>query len=370
MRNLREIAEHPWFAGATAALGGLAGMLGSVFSQEIKFAFPFYLPTTAEEILGSQFIWQACVFWVALYIFGWCFKTSIAAQSDSSKKALNELKTNAEKLELLIKTLPDEGFLWDFVSFYELVNKQVNLALKTEADSDTIEIAVAMCLNALGQLARLFDGKASKVYRIHLMLFKEVPTDSNQAAELLGRVKFAESNSDYKKWRGVLDSYPDLALTIENDGSSTQDRLAKAFTLPIPLPEYRTDGGRSTVLPGPAEAFCYPAEEAGYILPDTSRIGEWFKNESGFRPELADQVKNYFLMDPGKRIRSILSLPFGENSNGTVEADGEPLGVLNIHSDSIDIIDGRGAKLFVPLTAPFRIMLAMVVKKSRLIQAS
>jgi hypothetical protein len=345
-------------------------MLGSVFSHEIKLAFPFYWPTTAEEIFGSQLIWQACLFWLALFIFGWCFKTSIAAQNESSKKALNELKTSAAKLELLIKTLPDEDFLWDFVSFYELVNKQVSLALEPNADRETIEIAIAMCLNALGQLARLFDGKDSKVYRIHLMLFKEMPPNGNQAAELLSRVKFAESNSDPRKWRGVLDSCPELALAIEDDGSSTQDRLAQAFTLPIPLPEYRMDGVRSTVLPGPTEAFCYPDEENGYILPDTSQIGEWFKNESGFRPELADQVKNYFLNDPGKQIRSVLSLPFGENNHGSVEPNGEPLGVLNIHSNAVDIIDGRGAKLFVPLTAPFRIMLAMVVKKSYLFQTN
>ena len=341
-------------------------MLGSVHSAEIKAAFPFYWPINIDEIVSSQFIWQACLFWVALVIFGWCFKTSIAAQNESSKKALNELKTNAEKLELLIKTLPDEDFLWDFVSYYEIVNSRVKPALEADADPVTVEIAIAICLNAIGQLARLFDGKDSKVYRIQLMLFKELPADADQVTELLRRVRFAESNADHKKWQGVLDSCPELAVKIENDGSSTHDNLAQPFTLPIPLPEYRIDGTRSTVLPGPTEAFCYPAKEDGYILPDTSRIDEWFRSKSGFRPELANQVKNYFLTDPGNQIRSILSLPFGGSSSGSLEANSEPLGVVNIHSNETDIINSNGAKLFIPLTAPFRIMLAMLIKKSHL----
>jgi hypothetical protein len=360
--SLKEKAGEPWFAALTAVLGGLAGLLGSVFSQEIKGATPFEWPGTVNEAFSWAIAWQPALFWTALGLFGYCFKVSISAQTEANRNTLDNLTHNTEKLEALIRTLPDEAFLSKFEDYYKLAFSQANLAIRDGADDAEIVMAIIGCLSALGHLARLFDGRDSSFrYAIHVMIFKPIPAEQSELDEIMERVRFFEKNSDARKWRGVLDLNRKFAQVMESQGNSAQDTYVKPFALSVPSKESRAEGRLSTVLPGPVEAFCYP--ERMVKLADTSQLSAMVKQNCGFRVSVSEEIEEYFSTDPGNRIKSLVSLPFGSSDDMDEEYANEPFGVINIHSSEVDILKGDGVKLFFPLTAPFRMMLAELFKK-------
>jgi hypothetical protein len=361
--HLKDKAGEPWFAALTAVLGGVAGLLGSVFSQEIKGAIPFSWPEIVNQAAISAAIsWQAALFWIALGLFGYCFKVSIGAQTTENRDALDKLTRNTEKLEVLIRTLPDEAFLSKFEDYYKLAFSQANLAIRDGADNTDIVMAIIGCLNALGHLARLFDGRDSSFrYAIHVMIFQPIPAEQSELDKIMERVRFFESNSDPRKWRGILDLNRKFAQVMEPQGHSAHDSHVTAFALPVPSKEHRDEGNLSTVLPGPVEAFCYPGRMVK--LADTSQLSAIVKKNCGFRASVSEEIAEYFSAEPGNQIKSLVSLPFGSSEDMDEGYENEPFGVINIHSSEADILKGDGVKLFFPLTAPFRMMLAELFKK-------
>lgn len=352
--------SHPWFAAVTAVFGGLAGMFGSVFSAEIKSAFPFV-------VSGTEIIWSAASFWVFLGLFGYCFKLNISAQMEAQSKALAKLTANTERLEVLIRTLPDEGFILKFENYYEIVSDQVRLATLPGAEEEDIKDAIKGCLSALVHLARIFDGNIQIRYAVNIMTFEKLPTEPAELAELLKRIRFAERDADPRNWEGFLDLQCDFALVMDDnkqgdDHLTRLDDLVRPFAMPVPLEDRRVDKGRTTVLPGAIEAFCHP-ELVVALWQDTSELGEWCRNNAGLRTSLADDIEQYFATDPGNKIKSFASFPLGIPDSREPNGYKELLGVVNIHSNEINILGDAGTKLFAPLTTPFRIMLAELLKK-------
>ncbi|SEA67497.1 hypothetical protein SAMN05216411_11842 [Nitrosospira multiformis] len=337
-------------------------MLGSVFSQEIKSAFPFVWTWDAKDIIDGPYMWQPALFWMTLILFGYLFKHSISAQAEENREALGELRDNTERLETLIKTLPDEGFLTHFEDYCRMAAEETSRAIQPGSDKVDIEVAIVTCLAALGHLARLFDGHTGSFrYAIFVMVFKELPNDPDEKVKLRERLHFTEEIADMETWRGFLDSHLGFARVMDARGGSVQDDFARPFAMPVPLKEFRSDNDKPTVLPGAVEAFCYP--ERMVKLPDTMQLGTWFKNTSGFRPSLANEFDEYFTTGPGKEIRSLVSFPFGTSDSKSEEYKDEPFGVIVIHSNKVDILKGQGVKFFFPLTIPFRMMLGELFRR-------
>lgn len=351
----------PWFAALTAVLGGLAGMLGSVFSEDIKSSFPFDWLKGIGNVNGIDHVWQSTLFWTVLFLFGLCFYLSIRAQTKENRTAVRDLTENTQTLETLIRTLPEQGFLDHFEEHFLSASEQAGRAKLSGASSEDIEVAIVTCLTAIGHLARLFDRQESSFrYAIHVMVFTELPKNTEDLEKLRQRIQFTEDITDAVIWRGVLDSCCNFSLVIDQDGNPTLDDYAKPFTMPVPLKEFRCDNGKPTVLPGAIEAFCYP--DRTVKLPDTSQLEDWFKNISGFRPSISEEIQHYFSDGPGREICSLVSFPFGSSGCGLEGYEDEPLGVVSIHSNSKDILKGEGLKLFLPLTMPFRLMLGELFK--------
>lgn len=339
------VAAQWWFAGFTACLGAFAGLLGSVYATQIGGAFPLSLSFAVNPV-----IWEAVLFWVSLFAFGLFFGMGFKAQLDATNK-----------LEQAIRTLPPKGFLIAFEDLFRITfatDSESNLAT---SDLSSLTQTIVAALFGVVLLVRQFDTRNDHPsYSVNLMVFKPIKDiDSN---ELKKQIKFAEPGFDSDAWDGVLQLAPEFAYTVSGrEAEPQQDKDVPPMMLPIPKPEYRSDNGKPTILPGAPNVFCNPDHRfAGFE--NTLQLATWCHDHSGLRPSIADDIKRYFTEGPGKEIRSFISIPV-VSPNST-----EVLGVLNMHSNRDGFLWGEQAELFVPLTTPFMLLISRALAKYILLQ--
>ncbi|NMG46589.1 hypothetical protein GO613_00500 [Azoarcus communis] len=351
---VRHASRQPWFSAATAALGAIVGLFGSIFSNEIKNAFPF--------TIGDKFVWQAAAFYTALVIFAYFFRLQMQGQSQT----LNE---SSERLERLIRTLPPEGFLTKYESFVVKAGGEVVRAGDPSVGEDGVKDAAQVALLALVLLAKMFDGNPNTGrYAINLMIFEPPPSDDT------ARKKWFEGTSLWEIGRSLDDLHGLLILDCRfalalSEGESERpgfDNHVAPLKLPVLRMQSRRDKqGRTNVLPGAPTAFCFPGRPE--FCSDTRKLAETWRAESGLRPEIADEIEAYFASEAGRWVGSFVSLPVLEPPE---RPDAEPkvVGVVNIHSDRTNILEDGGRELFLPLATTFTLMLGAVVRKLNRLQ--
>lgn len=346
--QLSKYLKDPSFSAATAALGAIVGLFGSIFSTEIKGAFPF--------AWGEHFVWQAAVFYVALALFAYCFRWQMFAQAQT-------LEESSERLERLIRTLPPDDFLRKYESFVVTAGAEVVRAGDPAVKHDGVNEAIQVTLLALLSLAKLFDGNPkSGRYAINIMTFKESPTVEEELKSWGARISFLEGSS-LTDIRGALELNPEFALVLpEGDSEKPEiDSEVGEFALPIPTADSYCDShGRNNILPGAPHAFCFPNEPAA--CRDTATLIADWSQTSGLRPEVADRLKEYFESDQGSNVRSFVSLPIFEPPEKT-KKNPHVIGVVNIHSDQPGILADGGKDMFFPLATTFTLMLGALLRK-------
>lgn len=324
-----------WFSALTACLGAFAGLLGSIYVDSIKSAFPF--------VWGSgPIIWPAVLFWTALLIFGLFFGLGFNAQNEATNK-----------LEQVIRTLPPRGFL---VAFEDFFKECFAIDWKAHQEQKTLEglkSSITTALSGVVFLVKTFDTRYDHPsYSVNIMLFK--PIDEVSQSDLAELITFAEPGYNPDAWDGVLQLQTEFAFTLK-EGGPQADTGVRAIMLPIPKPEYRSDDGKPTILPGAPTVFCDPTKFAGFE--NTLQLATWCREYSGLRASIAETIERYFVDGPGTEIRSFISVPI---ILPPTQPDEKPtvLGVLNLHSNREGILPGEKGGLFVPLTTPFMLIIA------------
>src|SRR5882724_4148076 len=102
----RALAVNPWFATLANALGVFAGLLGTLYTDDIRSAVPFeWAPSGFLSI-------HATLFWVCFLVFGITFL--------SRERAVERNRSEAERrLDQTIRTMPPRGFVTEFARYYE-----------------------------------------------------------------------------------------------------------------------------------------------------------------------------------------------------------------------------------------------------------
>lgn len=356
--NIKPIALRPWFGGITTMLGGIAGLIASIYSTQISSVWPFGLVTGtyAGPIAGVLFL-------VVLGLFGFLFSKGLSAQVEAQESEANKLsnafRTELANLERLVRSLPPDNYLVEFEDQYHSAFAEASSALASK-DPVALKEAIQACLAGISLLALAYDKPAKHItYSINLMVMRPIPNEKEKQEQLRQRLMLCEPSLDLATLEGTLDLIPDFIQNVSEAADSSTDYTPTAeISLPVPVASLRMDEGKSTVLPGAPAAWCSPDELQ--FFPDSLEVAKWIREESALRHSVADQASRYFQKDEfGKSVRAFISLPFGL-------PDAEPLavkrsiGVVNLHSSALGLLGEAEVRMFAPLTVPFRTLLALL----------
>jgi len=155
------LAKHPLFATVANALGVFAGLVGALYTDDVRNAFPFQWQNLGG--LSSH----AVAFWFSFLIFAFTFL--------SREWSVDRQRVESEKrLEETIRTMPPRGYVLEFARYFELCHKAVR-ALESEASPtrEQIRPVVRIVLSSIAHLARRFDGAEGSMYAANIMLYFE-----------------------------------------------------------------------------------------------------------------------------------------------------------------------------------------------------
>lgn len=361
-----KLAGSALLAGITAVLGAVVGLLGSIYSQEIKSSWPF-----GEQLELDAPIWS---FYGALFAFGFLFFVNMRGQGRAYERSINHLDrmmrdqgqaydTSIQHLDRLIRTVPPSDYLKDFEDTLLESGGLTAFALGPKSDPAALYVAIHSCLASLGELARGLDESPEDVrFGVNLMCF--VPYDNSSVQ--LPHLDFWDSG-DQTQLQGYLQLLPEFSICLTSEETSLDDTVTPLL-LPIPKPEFSQDTkGRTLLLPGAPQA--YSADANLFVWDDTAKIPEWCRNKTGFRPTVADDLEAYFRSDAGQHVKSFVSVPiFSPSVTDGVEL--HVCGIINIHSNRTGILGEEGPKLFLSLTAPYKLMLGALLARWNLLPSA
>ena len=363
---LRKLFLSAFTPALVTFLGLIAGILGAVYPEKIARAFPFHWTH-----LNGGISWHAIGFWSCALLSAVLFffrekvvdaerkkeQQQLVAQTEKLRKEQERLVEQAEKLEHLIRTHPPANFLAIFSRLYEQAAEVEETALSsdvTSSDKSLFAQSVRSVLFLVATLAQKFDGDPPDVeYCVNIMIFKAVHDLSGpERAVIRKRLQFCEEELSVENLRGVLDLEVPLSTTASDEKANSDPGLA-SFALPIPQ-KIKT-GERSRVLPGAPLAFVN-GELDMYI--DTRNIREWCDKHGDFSVGVKDELQAYFNGNPN--IRSFVSLPIFPDRD-----HGDPIAVLNIHSNEPALLKGDGEPVahFADLMSPFQVILTRLVSR-------
>jgi hypothetical protein len=340
----------------------LAGVFGSIYSDDIKTAAPFcFFDGFSIHGCYGPVSWHALVFWVfamaASALFFWAqydsehHRQNAAMAAESRRRqASKELHDRADELKELIRTIPPEDFLIAFNDFFrECCGAKQAVPAGSLPPTATVEKAIRIVCGGVAALAQRFDRQpASTLYAVNIMLFRpanllteaEIPT-------LKERLRFITPETDPRTLRGILDLQAELSTSTQ-DPRHGRDASLEAIALPVPIVEKVQRTGKWRVLPGAPLAFCRNKPD-GYQ--DMKTLAHWCETDGTFDDGIIEEIRGYF--DRSTTIRSLIALPLQR-----FDGSGETIGVLNIHSQLPGLLDvPRMEKQFVPMITPFQAIL-------------
>lgn len=338
--KLNEWAHSPLYGVLLTVLGVFTGLLGSLFSDDIKRSFPF---TWSHEHLSTVSI----AFWLLLLVFSFLFYFRHNAASQEQEHLVNQTILLAK----LVRTLPPVGFLTSFAEYYSLSHQAALKPFEQKSKDlaqtiDEIEHAIRVVLDGVISLAHIFDGKPqNRTYAANLMLYVPiVGTDAAKMEDISRNIKFVEPGLDLAYLDGVLELHTEFSTTTATQEATPDHDLSHLY-LPIPKERYSTDGQLVRYLPGAPMAY---VTKHMNIYEDSTDLGKWCEENGDFSPTVCHAVRDYFSGDLGQHIRSFASIPI------VVSNDEDPRGVLNIHRDQAGLLNEKQpVKQFAPLLEPF-----------------
>lgn len=349
-RDRSRIPLQWWIPPLIACLGAFAGLLGSLYAEEIRSSVPF------EWGMGPL-VWPALLFWITLLSFGLLFGRALYAQNEATRAGLAQLKDRSTELQTLIRTLPPKGFL---VTFEDLFRVSFDVDSRAGDSEDGLKASIVVALGGVASLVRAFDSRDDgPEYFINLMVFR--PTAQLRPEDLAKHIMFAEPGYNPRTWDGVLQLRQEFAYRFDHD-SMQPDTQVEPVMLPIPEPSYRVDNGKPAILPGAPSVFCDPSKSAGFE--NTLELAAWCREHSALRSSVADEIEHYYAAGAGKPIRSFICMPIVVTPSGGTPVT---IGVLNIQSSRRGFLPGEKAGQFVPLATPFILLIGRSLAKYRVV---
>lgn len=400
--------RSPAVATALTVLLAVIGVVGSVFSSVLGRSFPLDLDTYFTTAPSGGWSWIATLFWPSLLGAGWLFykrQRAVDKQRDQidadlsaavgtinasvgqidaavvrAEEALGQIDTKVagiteseEILHRIVKTLAPAWSLGTFDQIYKECEGFAHLALNPpewvkQVERDFVIGVVNVVLN--GYLRLLRDAErptwsqdpaaTAPRYAANLMVYIQADdlSEEDWARLHAGHLKFWDHPR--QNLRGVLDLRCDLSAVLAADAAASPDPGLPPFSLPVPTepkPQLADGSAPWRVLPGAPMAFV--AQERAHFG-DASQMAHWCSEEGDFSRDVRAQVVDYFQDGETQAVRSLVAYPLTRNVfPSPPDQDAEPIGVLNIHSDHVGLLDGDRTGSFDITTYPLRLLLLL-----------
>lgn len=351
--------RSPIYATALTVLTIVTGVMGSLFTGEIRSSFPF--PLFYGQIPRGPVSLTATAFWTLVVLVSLMFFL---------REWVTERQRTAaqQKLDETIRTLPPRGFLRSFKEIHQRTQTAAMLVLlepdeSPEVDRDAVSNAIRIVLSGISDLAREFDGRDAR-YAANIMIFRTPEQiEPGEFGQLVSEMRFVDldliqgmkATASLVGVRGVLHLRLDLSTATDVDPTDKDPLLVGPLVLPIPNSIRSEKGYR--VLPGAPLAFALRRLDA---YANTQDMAKWCEREGDFSKTVCAELADYFSEQSDSKIRSLVSYPI------EFMQEEEPLGVLNLHSDGTELLGAqRALEAFVPLINPFTGLLAALLAKLR-----
>ncbi|HEX8316787.1 hypothetical protein [Longimicrobium sp.] len=314
----------------------VAGLLGSVWSAEIRSAFPVDWRYTVGG--HTRWFWemslviQALLFWVFAFLgsalFGWrewvlartdeASRTFLFEQAARTNRAIEArtraLGEQAQELHERGRSLPPEQFL----QHSQIVNTGMHEMLKRSLlragfeSQDVLLGEIRAALEGCVELATMFEQpeRRSGRWAANVMVFVPIEAiDDFALAEYAAACPYKRLSFDRGQLAGVLWLRQDLSFAITfGDGATREspDPEVRPMALPVPAQPLTDSLRLLRVLPGAPYALC-ANRPAGY--PDTLELGRTAVGDCDLPPGASDEMTAYFEPATSPRVRSLVSLP-------------------------------------------------------------
>ena len=354
--GVRYVCLNPFFATLVTLLLIVVGGLGSIWSDDIRRAFPF---TGAPEWKDSP---SARIFWMASGGTCLLFFLRQRAVDREQGEARREIVEQSAELARLIRTLPPANFLSSFAQMHG----QAARAAETVFGAPPVisqaqaEKGVRHLLRCVAILAQQFDGDhPDHRYAANVMLYRGgAGLSAGEVAALQPQLRFVDQGTSVGKLKGVLELIPAYS-SLARDNSGGPDPAIRPLALPVPREARRNS--RFMVLPGAPLAF---AERAPSIYLRAGELPLWCRENGDFTADVQRQLTDYF-EHPAAAIQSFVSIPLCVVGNDGLDDRGtDPVGVLNVHCDRQCLLNFENNRFgrdpvshFVDITRPLRLIL-------------
>ncbi|MGH1456047.1 MAG: hypothetical protein ACRBDI_04650 [Alphaproteobacteria bacterium] len=301
-------------------------------------------------------VWGFYILTICFVIF---FTWLLYSRETYSLSAQKELIEKSDELEEIIRTLPPEGFLDLFSEKYDEAHGvyKALLASDGQVTKQDIELSIRGILLGILRLTTYFDRAAEDhSYGANIMIFTDAyKEDKTFKPDLRENLKFVNDDVDLNKLKGLIYLKHELSTNSKEDDSSMDDDLQKILlALPVPNEAKSADTQKFRALPGAPLAI---ALNKSNVYANTETLDEWVRTQGDFNKTIETQIKEYFCSGIGQEIKSFCSFPLSCD-------DGEPIAVLNIHKNAINILSGKDQfAMYIKIMCPFLSMLSELVNK-------
>ena len=321
------------------------GLLGSIYTAEIKNSFPFRffneMPMKSLEIkspllfLNTKFSMhsEALVFYLFFLLFAllfiWGSKISLNFDAKIKFETLKTVELTYKKIAEG-QILPSSDFLEDVhvntQNIFQILNEYY--LTKDKLTKTDIEGLVSRGLHSILALLSAYEtdlyGESAEImYGANIMTFYSgYKGNENEQKQIKKNLLFVDQSTDLNSLEGVLVFQHKLSASSRHPEENSDPTLDK-LTLYLPVPKQTIINGKYIVLPGAPLAYLEPQSINRYE--DTLHLFKWMDEQGDFLLAVKNAVNDYFSSDQAKDIRSFLSLPLVYKE--------QCVAVLNIHKN-------------------------------------
>ena len=308
IKNKWSFTRNPYVSTVSTFLLLFTGVMGSLYSREIRSLFPFQWKFTS-------FTQGTIIFWVSALIAALLFFVR-------QRSADRDRHESITRLHDAIRTVPPPDFMTVCRHLYGIIRQATSEVSYTEEIKEVIRTS----LRALTTLVAQFDRSGEKAeYGTNIMLFKAIQDQNeDELQEIYGRLKFIEKECSVRELKGILELQTELSANSKTE-EAVPDPALEPFALPIPrepitVMETREKKERWRILPGAPMAF---ETNKPSFFHNANHLLEWCDASGDFTEYVKEQLRQYFLIQMKNSIFAFVSLPLPVDN----------IGVINIHSN-------------------------------------